>query len=95
MSKNAYIQTALFSYSYCRGSRDAYYLINRHSYLMGVCGLVSDAALFMGKLFVVVGCAITAFGISEQNFTEDSFAAICVMVGTGILAYFVIGIFSK
>mmetsp|Transcript_20907 Transcript_20907/g.31188 ORF Transcript_20907/g.31188 Transcript_20907/m.31188 type:complete len:370 (-) Transcript_20907:2479-3588(-) len=95
LSKNAYIQTALFSYSYCRGSRDAYYLINRHSYLMGVCGLVSDAALFMGKLFVVVGCAITAFGISEQNFTEDSFAAICVMVGTGILAYFVIDIFSN
>lgn len=95
LNKNAYIQTALFSYSYCRGSRDAYFLINRHSHLMGVCGLVSDAALFMGKLFVVVGCSITSFGLSEQNFTENSFSAICVIVGTGILAYFVIDIFSN
>mmetsp|Transcript_7819 Transcript_7819/g.11555 ORF Transcript_7819/g.11555 Transcript_7819/m.11555 type:complete len:651 (-) Transcript_7819:381-2333(-) len=93
LSRNAYIYTALFGYSYCRGSREAYYLIHRHFYLMGISGIISDSALFMGKVFVVLGCAMITYIILDENFDDDLYSALGATIGTGLVSFFVISIF--
>ena len=94
LSKNAYIETAIFGFPYCRASREAYYLINRHSELMGTCGLVSDVSLLFGKIFVILGCAMVSFLFMDETF-RDIYSPVTITVAIGIVAYFIIDMFAE
>ena len=62
---------------------------------MGISGLISDAALFMGKVFVVLGCAMISYILLEESFDNDLYSALGATIGTGLVAYFVINIYSE
>ncbi len=61
MNKNAYIQTAIFGYSFCRAARSAFFLILRNMARIGAISYVSAAVLIIGKLFISVATTALAY----------------------------------
>ena len=53
INKNAYIQTAIFGYSFCKAARCAFFLILRNILRIGVVSVVSEFILIIGRIFVV------------------------------------------
>ncbi|KAL3773532.1 hypothetical protein ACHAWO_000528 [Cyclotella atomus] len=78
VNKQAYIQTAMFSYSFCKASRMGFFLILRNAMRIGAAGIVSQAVLFINKVFTYYGdhlnslitptllIAITSYAVSEM-----------------------------
>jgi choline transporter-like protein 2/4/5 len=60
LNKNAYIQTAIFGYSFCKGSRKAFFLIARNVLRVGAVMFVGDFVMFVGKTCVTVICGAIA-----------------------------------
>lgn len=58
LNKNAFIQTAIFSTSFCKSSRRAFFLIVRNAARIAALTYVSSAVLIVGKLFI---SAVTTF----------------------------------
>lgn len=52
VNKNAYIQTAIFSTSFCKSCRESFALIFRNMARIGAVTYVSAAVLIVGKLFI-------------------------------------------
>lgn len=62
LNKNAYIQTAIFGYSFCTAAKKAFFLIARNIMRVMAVGVVSEVVLILGKVrhddgphFFVVG----------------------------------------
>ena len=60
VNKQAYIQTAIFSYSFCKASRMGFFLVLRNALRISAVSIVSQAVLFINKIFITV--ASTAAG---------------------------------
>jgi Plasma-membrane choline transporter len=52
INKNAYIQTAIFSTSFCKSCRESFQLIFRNAARVAAISYVSAAVLIIGKLFI-------------------------------------------
>jgi hypothetical protein len=52
LNKNAYIQTAIFGYSFCTAARKAFFLILRNILRISAVAIVSSFVLIIGKLFI-------------------------------------------
>ena len=54
LNKNAYIQTAIFGYSFCTAAKKAFFLIARNIMRVMAVGVVSEVVLILGKVCRVV-----------------------------------------
>ena len=52
INKNAYIQIAIFGYSFCTAARKAFFLILRNLLRIAAVGMVSEIVATIGKLFI-------------------------------------------
>jgi choline transporter-like protein 2/4/5 len=52
INKNAYIQIAIFGYSFCKAARCAFFLILRNLLRIAAVGMVSEIVTMLGKLFI-------------------------------------------
>ncbi|GMI20916.1 hypothetical protein TeGR_g11602 [Tetraparma gracilis] len=68
LNKNAYIQTAIFGYSFCKAARKAFFLILRNILRIAALAIVSEFVLILGKLFIMTGTTVLAYMMMEQNF---------------------------
>ncbi len=50
LNKNAYIQTAIFGYSFCTAAKKAFFLIARNIMRVMAVGVVSQVVLILGKV---------------------------------------------
>jgi hypothetical protein len=50
LNKNAYIQTAIYGYSFCKSARSAFFLIARNILRIIAVSCVGDFVLFLGKV---------------------------------------------
>lgn len=50
LNKNAYIQTAIFGYSFCTAAKKAFFLIARNIMRVMAVGVVSEVVLILGKV---------------------------------------------
>ena len=50
LNKNAYIQTAIFGYSFCTAAKKAFFLIARNIMRVMAVGVVSEVVLVLGKV---------------------------------------------
>lgn len=50
LNKNAYIQTAIFGYSFCAAAKKAFFLIARNIMRVAAVGVVSQIVLILGKV---------------------------------------------
>ena len=51
LNKNAYIQTAIHGYSFCKAARSAFFLIARNILRIMAVSFVGDFVLILGKVF--------------------------------------------
>lgn len=50
MNKNAYIQTAIYGYSFCKAARSAFFLLLRNVLRVAAVSIVADFVLLLGKV---------------------------------------------
>ena len=50
INKNAYIQTAIQGYTFCKGARVAFFLLLRNILRVAAVNLVADFVIFVGKV---------------------------------------------
>lgn len=71
VNKNAYIQTAIHGYSFCKGAREAFYLILRNVLRISAVSVVSEIVLLIGKLLIVVLSTISAYFYLDHYFEDQ------------------------
>ena len=71
VNKNAYIQTAIHGYSFCRASREAFFLILKNILRISAVSIVSDLVLFIGKMFIVLASTIGAYFYMQYYYGDD------------------------
>jgi len=93
ISKNAYIQTAIFGTSFCVSTREAFSLILRNAIRMGSIAYVTEIVLIIGRLFIsaLVVCLGYIYMESEIGNEVVSLAGPCVLIL--LLAYFISSMF--
>mmetsp|Transcript_1386 Transcript_1386/g.3082 ORF Transcript_1386/g.3082 Transcript_1386/m.3082 type:complete len:161 (-) Transcript_1386:44-526(-) len=67
LNKNAYIQTAIYGYSFCKAARKAFFLILRNVLRISAVAIVSSFVLIIGKLFIMIGTTLLAYMAMEQQ----------------------------
>merc|ERR1711998_546488 len=68
INKNAYIQIAIFGYSFCTAARKAFFLILRNLLRIAAVGMVSEIVATIGKLFIPsVTLFIGYFALMEMD----------------------------
>lgn len=65
LNKNAYIEIALFGYSFCDAAKTAFEMILRNILRMAAVDKVGDFLMFLGKLAVAAGCGLGAFMLMQ------------------------------
>mmetsp|Transcript_20759 Transcript_20759/g.18917 ORF Transcript_20759/g.18917 Transcript_20759/m.18917 type:complete len:666 (+) Transcript_20759:237-2234(+) len=96
INKNAYIQTAIYGYSFCKSARVAFFLILRNIIRIAAVNIVADFVLLLGKLFipgltVFICYLVMAYSISS----DDINGIIAPLVFVGLLSYFIALMFSE
>lgn len=87
LNKNAYIQTAIFGYSFCKGSRKAFFLIARNILRVGAVMLVGDFVMFVGKMCVTVLCGGVAYYYFQRYMEDDLNGVVLPTVVVAVLAF--------
>ena len=84
LSKNAYIQTAIFGTPFCESARSAFALIWRNGKRVGSITYVSEVVLFLGKFFI--SCVTT--GIAYMVMSEYIDNDVHSLIGPVIIIFF-------
>mmetsp|Transcript_23063 Transcript_23063/g.47812 ORF Transcript_23063/g.47812 Transcript_23063/m.47812 type:complete len:770 (+) Transcript_23063:37-2346(+) len=71
LNKNAYIQTAIFGYSFCKAARKAFFLILRNIMRISAVAIVSEFVLIIGKMFITVMATFAGYYYMDANMTEE------------------------
>lgn len=71
ISKNAYIQTAIFSTAFCKSCRKAFFLILRNAARIAAINYVSGAVLIIGKLFIASVVTLFSYYLIVENIQDD------------------------
>lgn len=93
INKNAYIQTAIFSTSFCKSCRQSFALIFRNAARCAAISYVSSAVLIVGKLFI--SSVVTLFGyyIILENIGDQLFSVGGPVAFIFFISYFVSDMF--
>ena len=70
VNKNAYTQTAIHGYSFCKAAKEAFFLILRNVLRISAVSIVSDFVLIVGKLFIVVASTIGAYLYLDHYYSD-------------------------
>ena len=96
VNKNAYIQTALYGYSFCKSARCAFFLILRNILRVGAVNVVGDFVLMLGKLLVPLVSTFIAYLIIAYGIPSNSINFILAPLAlVWLLSYFVSCMFSE
>lgn len=74
INKNAYIQTAIFSTSFCTSCRESFGLIFRNAARIGAVSYVSAAVLIVGKLFISSVVTLLAYYFMQENISSKLYS---------------------
>lgn len=96
INKNAYIQTAIYGYSFCKAARAAFFLILRNILRIAAVNMVGDFVLLMGKLFVTVFTTficylVLAYALSSHETT----GIVGPLILVALLSFFIACMFTE
>lgn len=74
INKNAYIQTAIFSTSFCKSCQESFALIFRNAARVGAVTYVSAAVLVVGKLFISAITTGLGYMLIVENMKDELFS---------------------
>ncbi len=89
LNKNAYVQTAIFGTSFCKSSRQAFYLVVRNAARVAAISSVSSAVLFVGKLFISTVTTGLAYYAMTEQISEELFSVGGPTFVVFLISYFV------
>lgn len=92
INKNAYIEIAIYGYSFCTAARQAFKTLLENAIRVAVLNLVTSFVLFICKLFVVAGVGIISYyWVTELNtsFSEDLNYFGAVVLVCCVIAYLI------
>lgn len=89
LNKNAYIQTAIFGYGFCRSATEAFYLIARNAGKIGALTYVTQAVGIVGKLFITTATTVASWAAIDYFLADEVTYITAPAVLVAILAYFV------
>ena len=94
LNKNAYIQTAIYGYSFCYACASAFKLILRNIMRVAAVSMVGDFVLVLGKVFISVFTTFIAY-LALVNSANDLNGFILPLLFVLLLAYFVASMFTE
>lgn len=95
LNKNAYIQTAIHGYSFCKAARSAFFLILRNIGRIAALSMVSGLILFLGKAIITGGTGLLVYVVIDYTIADDLNSIITPMVFTIFIAYWVSKSFNE
>lgn len=95
LNRNAYIEIAIYGFSFCKAARTAFSLLLRNALRVAVINSVGDFVIFLSRL-VIVGLTGTAALIwfRELSKTDVEYPAVPVII-VCICAFIISGIFMS
>jgi hypothetical protein len=94
-SKNFYVQTAVFGYSYCKASHESYYLVKRNGRNVSDAGPVGFLCTFFTRIFLCSLTCIIAYYALDSFYGDELFSIVSVTAMIGLLSWFTIGFFME
>ena len=94
VSANAYIQTALFGHSFCKGSHESFYLILRNAEEFGIFGQLNDISMTFCNLFLVSLVALGTFIPLYFTHGQELFSITVVVLIVAVISLYVVAIFT-
>ncbi|CAM9571680.1 unnamed protein product [Ectocarpus sp. 6 AP-2014] len=94
INKNAYIQVAIFSTSFCRSSKNAFWLIARNLARVGAVTVVTDFVVFIMKLVIGLGTAGATYLFLQNFMKDDLYSPMGPVFFAGVMAYYVASSFA-
>ncbi|KAI9221283.1 plasma-membrane choline transporter-domain-containing protein [Blastocladiella britannica] len=70
INKNAFIEVAVYGYSFCEAARTAFQLLWRNAFRVVVVDGVSNFVLFLGKLFIVAVTCIISLALLTSKYSD-------------------------
>jgi hypothetical protein len=80
ISKNAYVEIAVYGYSFCDGAKQAWNLLTRNAFRVMVIDRVADFLLFLGKLTIACITGWIGMVMLQKDADVGSFYALPVLV---------------
>lgn len=93
INKNAYIQTAIFSTSFCKSCRESFALIFRNAARVAAITYVSAAVLIVGKLFISAVVTIVGYYIIVENLNDELYSVAGPVVVIFLISYWISDMF--
>lgn len=94
LNKNAYIQTAIYGYSFCWAAKCAFFLILRNIMRVFAVSMVGDFILTLGKVFISVFTTFIAYLALSANQGEIN-GFVSPLIFVFILSWFVASMFTE
>ena len=93
VNKNAYIQTAIFSTSFCTSCKASFGLLFRNAGRISAVSYVSAAVLIVGKLFISTVVTITSYYVIVENLADELHSVAGPVVIIFLISYFISDMF--
>lgn len=95
LNKNAYIQIAIFGYSFCKAAKKAFFLILRNILRISAVAIVSEFVLIIGKLFITVTATVAGYKYLEMNLIDQLNGLWCPTLLIILFAYVTADMFNE
>lgn len=93
ISKNAYIQTAIYGTPFCESAKNTFSLIANNMLRIGAIMVTSDGALFIGKIFTTVLATGASYVYITQYFKSDLYEPVGPTILVAIISFMTASMF--
>jgi choline transporter-like protein 2/4/5 len=93
LNKQAYIQTAIFGYSFCKAARKGFFLVLRNVRRVAALDAVANLIFFVTKVLVAVTCGLACFFWLGLYYREETHSILYPSLVVALVAYEVAAIF--
>lgn len=94
-SKNFYVQTAIFGYSFCKSSHESYYLAGRNESNIIDAGPVGILCTFFTRILLTSVTCLASYFSLDFFYGEDLFSVLWVVALIGLMSWFTVGFFTE
>eukprot|EP00629_Pelagomonadales_sp_RCC1024_P008319 CAMPEP_0119276868 /NCGR_PEP_ID=MMETSP1329-20130426/16119_1 /TAXON_ID=114041 /ORGANISM="Genus nov. species nov., Strain RCC1024" /LENGTH=689 /DNA_ID=CAMNT_0007277313 /DNA_START=153 /DNA_END=2219 /DNA_ORIENTATION=- len=93
LNKEAYIQTAIFGYDFCKAARKGFFLVLRNLRRVGALETVGNFIFFITKVLVGATCALACYVWMGQYYLEETHSITYPSILAAVMAYHLGAIF--
>lgn len=94
IQKHAYIQTAIYGYSFCKAARCGFFLIARNILRVTAVKMVEEFVLLLGRIIIPVGTTLLAYLYFYYSEVQME-GVFLVLIFICVMAYFIASVFLE